>query len=377
MVTPSFYPIEGGAEEVVATLAAQLVKIGIDTDIMTFNMDKKWSPSYRGRVDNINGLRVFRIPALNWFPLTHSKRVTLGINLIPGRFQNRFKEYDLIHFHHGDDLTFPLFSIFINRQKILHLHGFDLDFYKRYVLARCILKGAADLLIAYTKLIKEELIELGIPRTKIEYLPNGIDVSLFRPSEVKEDNLILFVGRITFIKGLHVLLKSLIHVRKPVRLVIIGPSAWDSDYFKEILTSIDNLKKRTKHEVTYLGKLKREETIRWYQKASMLVRPDILGISGGLTALEASACGTAVIGTGNEVVKPHVSGILVSPNDTTELTTAIQYLFDNKDVREKLEADGRRWVVENFSFEVVTERLRQIYLEMLINQQRSSQEGKF
>jgi len=109
MVTPSRYPIKGGAEPVVKNLPIKLNESGTQTDIMTFNMNKKWSPCWRTKREKLDGLNVIKIPALNWYPLEHSNRITLGINLIPGIFRNYLKEYYIIHFH-GEDLTFPVFS---------------------------------------------------------------------------------------------------------------------------------------------------------------------------------------------------------------------------------------------------------------------------
>ncbi|MEA2066094.1 MAG: hypothetical protein U9O65_03200, partial [Thermotogota bacterium] len=131
MVTPSYYPIKGGAEAVIRNLSIKLNKIGVQTDIMTFNMNRKWNPSWQAKTEKIDDINVFKIPALNWFPMVHSDRITLGINLIPGRFRKYLKNYDVIHFHCAE-LTFPLFSYTVKKPKIVHLHGFSTDFYKRY-----------------------------------------------------------------------------------------------------------------------------------------------------------------------------------------------------------------------------------------------------
>jgi len=41
MVTPSFYPIVGGAERVEKNLSIELNRKGIQTDVMAFNMERK------------------------------------------------------------------------------------------------------------------------------------------------------------------------------------------------------------------------------------------------------------------------------------------------------------------------------------------------
>jgi glycosyltransferase involved in cell wall biosynthesis len=55
MVTPGYYPIRGGTETVVRNLSIELSKIGVDIDIMTFNMDQKWHPKWKGKMEKLDG----------------------------------------------------------------------------------------------------------------------------------------------------------------------------------------------------------------------------------------------------------------------------------------------------------------------------------
>jgi len=366
MVTPCYYPVKGGTETVVRNLAIKLNEMGTHTDVMTFNMDRKWNPKWKGKIETTDGFKVFKIPGFNWFPIAHSDRITMGINLIPGRFANRLKEYDIIHFH--EDLSFPLFSYFSKKPKIFHLHGLNVDFSKRYFLNRFILKRVADLYICLSKLMEKDLAQLGIPEKKIRCLPNGVDVKIFRPLREKKDNLILFVGRISFIKGLHVLLKSLRYLEKSIHLVIIGPLGWNVKYFDETLKLIDDENKKGIHKITYLGAQDQTDIIKWYQRASIFVLPSFTeGL--GVVNLEALSCETPVVATNvggiPEVIRDGETGILVPPNNTVKLAEAIQYLLDNEDVRKKFGKEGRRFILENFSHEAIVERLYQIYEELI------------
>jgi len=365
MVTPSFDPIKGGVEEVVKDFTIELNRIKVSTDVMTFNMVRKWNPIWKEGIQNVHNFNVFRIPAFNWFPMTHSDRLTFRINLIPGKFHHFFKSYDIVHFHDGGDLSFPFFSYFNKKRKILHIHGFT-DVYKRNILFRYTWKKLADLYTPISKTIEKGLIEVGIPKSKIRLIPNGINTDIFQSSREKIANLLLFVGRLDSTKGLHILLEAIRHLKKPINLVIIGPSDWSSSYFRNILTTINTINEKTIHTITYLGKLEREETIRWYQKASIHVRSDIYGLGGGgLTVLEAFACETPVIATGNEIVKDGINGILVPPNDAIKLAEAIQFLLDNEYVGKRYGEEGRKCVLENFSIKVIVRRLCEVYEELM------------
>jgi len=367
MVTPSYYPIKGGAEAVVQNLAIHLNKIGVKTDILTFNMNQKWKPLWQAKIEKTDGITIFKIPALNWLPINHSDRITLGINLIPGRFRHHLKKYDIIHFH-GADLTFPLFSCTVKKPKIFHCHGLSLDFYRRYHLSRWILKNTADIYIAISQNMQKQFIDLGIPQNKIRLLHNGICLKNFYPYKEKMDNLVLFVGRITYIKGLHILLESLPYLKTKTHLVIIGPPSWDIEYFKKMLTRIENENRKGIHKITYLGEQEPTNIIKWYQKASIFVLPSLIE-AFAVVNLEALACETPVIATNvggiPEVIHHGKNGILIPPNNPKKLAEAIQYLLDNKDLRTKLGREGRKLIMENFSYRVITRRLRRIYEEML------------
>ena len=367
MVTPSYYPIKGGAESTIRSLAVGLNKNGIQTDIMTFNMDHKWKPYWQAKKEIINGIDVFKIPAVNWFPMEHSNRITLGINLIPGRFRNHLNDYDIVHFH-GEDLTFPVFSCGIGKPKIFHSHGFSFDFYRRYFLSRSILKNIADLYISISETMKRELAELGIPPNKIRYLPNGVDTQVFHPAGEKDGNLILFVGRITFDKGLRVLMQSLRLIKKKIRLVIIGPPDWDVQFYREMEEQIAREKTRGRHQIAFLGGQEEKSIIEWYQRASVFVLPSFREASP-VTILEALSCETPVVATNvgaiPEMIHDGKNGFLVPPNNPVKLAESIEHLLDDEDLRIRLGQNGRKDVIRKFSYDVTIGRLVSFYKEIL------------
>jgi len=215
--------------------------------------------------------------------------------------------------------------------------------------------------------MESDLMELGISQSRIIYLPNAVDVELFHAYGEKEDDLLLFVGRISFGKGLHLLLESLRHLRKSVSLAIIGPPA-SFEYYQDILERVEKENKRGKHKITYLGALEQAEVAKWCQKASILILPSFFE-GFPVVILEALSCETPVIATPvggiPEVIRNHQNGFLVPPNNSPKLAQAIEYLLDNKDVRIRMGKDGRKNIVENFSIEVITQKLRRVYEHIL------------
>jgi len=366
MVTPGFHPIKGGTESMVRNLSIELNKIGVQTHVMTFNMDKKWKPKWRGKIEEIDGIKVFKIAALKILP--SSPRINMNINLIPGNFINIIRQYDIIHFHEAE-LSFPFFSFLVKKPKILHLHGIRANFIKRYHLYRTAFKHVTNYYIAITREMEKDLIGLGISKNRIIYLPNALDVKLFHPDRnKKEDNLLLYLGRVTPVKGLHILLRSLSLIKSPIRLVIIGPADKSNRYYKEIVNLIEKEKRRNIHKVEYLGVVPTEEAIKFYQKATIFILPSFWE-AFPVVLLEALSCETPVVSTPvggiPEFVQNYKHGILVPPNNPHRLAKAIQYLLDNKDVRIRMGTEGRKWVARNFSLDVIAKKLYNIYKKIL------------
>lgn len=380
MLTPSYDPIIGGTETVVKNLAINLNKIGVETDVMTFNMDKKWEPRWKWEIGEENGFKVYRIPAFNSFTkIPNPMGLFFKINVIPNpSFKNIIEEYDILHFHDDVDLTLPLFSYFVKKQKVFQCHTLEFTFksYRRNMLNRRLFKQTANVHTSFSNYSVKLLNQLGIPKNKTNLLPNGVDVHKLRPSQEKKiPNLILFVGRIQRWKGLHVLLKSLLNIDIPVHLIIIGPNRDDS-YFREISELISQVKEKNLHEITYLNSVSDEELIKWYQRASIFVWPSLAQSEAfGVVTAEALSCETPVVASSITsrsddnmlFVEDQKNGVVVQQNDTKELAEAIQYLLNNEDIRIKFGKEGRRHIVKYFSWEAVVERLYNIYKELLKN----------
>jgi len=374
MVTPSFYPIIGGTETNVWNLSCALNRRGVRTDIMTFNMDAKWMPIWAERQEIVDGIKIMKISAFNLFsklPVNPLEKL-MKINNIPNlRFEKKACDYDIIHFHDDVDLSFPIFSIFVKKPKIFHIRTLTAtyEFYKKNRLCRFILRNIADLYISNSNHNKNSLVDLGIPIERIRVLPNGVDIKKLKPDPNKKiDNLILFVGRPSERKGLHVLLKSLKYLKTPIRLVIICPYS-KSKYFEKILRLVADQKKSGIHEVEYLGAVDNKDIPEWYQKASVFVCPSFFESFGTVNA-EALSCGTPVVASNvggiPDIVKDGINGILVPPNDPIRIANALEKLLEDKELREKYGKEGRSMVERQFSLDYVTKEIMQIYERMAL-----------
>lgn len=376
LVTPSYYPVVGGSETLTKILSTELNHMGICADVMTLNMKEKWKPIWKEETTENGSMRIIKMPAFNPFSSTMNPLYSLiRMNVVPKpTFLRKLKSYDIIHFISEADLGFPLLSYFVKKPKIMHCCGIFRNggVYWYYVSRRPYLRSIfmsffpnlADTYFVYSVEAEELLAELGVSRKKTLILPYCVDTKIFRPDETKKiDNLILFVGRIERIKGLHILTEALNSLTTPVQLVIIGPKA-DKEYFGKIEETIKAINQRGFHEIRLLETLDPKALAEWYQKASVVVCP-YLYETYSLVALEALSCGTPVVSTGTHAVEQGSDGILVTQKDSGKLANALEKLLKNKEMRKNYGKDGTKIVEQYFSEEAVAKKLVKFYESIL------------
>jgi len=369
MATPFYDPIIGGTERFVADMSVKLNQLEIETDVLTFNIDENMKLVPKYDVLNHNGFNIFKIPALFVPKLMNA----IDSNFIPRKLpMGTIKKYDLIHFHNDTDLSLPFFTYLIRKPKIFHFHCLNVtyQFFKRRFSSRNLLKSSVSVYIVASKYSADLLLNLGFPEGKIRILPNGLDVEKFSPNEKpKAENLLVFIGRIAPQKGLLTLLRSLKILKPRTKLLIIGPLAkhyiW---YFNRVMETIKNINDCTHHEVRYLGVLDSNEVIQCYRNATIFVCPSI-DEPFGIVNIEALACETPVVASNSggipEVIQHGINGWLVPPNSPQRLADALQYLLENECLRQKMGSLGRKYVVDNFSSDVIARKLCKIYGEII------------
>ena len=378
LVTPSYFPIVGGSEILTQDLSTKLRKSGVATDIMTFNMNKKWNPAWKEELTKDGAATVFKEGALNPFLGLPNPMNLFTINVLPKPgFIRKFSDYDIIHFVGEADLSFPIFSYFVKKPKLFQCVGIFRKggIYKDYTSDRVFLRARAktfkrifpriaDKFIISSFEEKELLTDLGVPENKIVLLPIGVDTEIFRPDPSKKTEvMLLFVGRIDRIKGLHTLLQALPYVKIPVKLTIIGPP-WDPDYVREIEKMSQAINSVGFHKVTMIGGLSSTDLVPWYQKASLLVCPYLYETFSNVTR-EALACGTPVVSTGSHLMDNCSDGILLAQQDPRDLANVINNLLAKPQVCERLGKQGRSIIEKYFSMDSVVKDLIKLYEDTL------------
>ncbi len=166
-----------------------------------------------------------------------------------------------------------------------------------------VMKGVDSIVVSTTQ-EREDLARLyGVPEHKVDVIPAGVDLQLFRKLDkadsrrrlgLEERNVILSVGRMEPLKGFDILLNSLAMLRgaPDTRLVIVGGDEGrdrEMRRLKSLATELGVL-----DFVTFAGVVDQAELPIYYSAADIFVLPTYYE-SFGLVALEAMACGLPVI----------------------------------------------------------------------------------
>jgi len=117
----------------------------------------------------------------------------------------------------------------------------------------------------------------------------------------------------------------------------------------------------------FVGDVRDDMLPTLYGCADVFVLPSIQE-GQGIALLEAQATAKPVVAFNvsgiNEIVLDKETGLLVRP-DSCELADAILDLLSNRSLREKMGRCGRKFVSQNFSWNICAQRMFQVYCEAL------------
>lgn len=220
----------------------------------------------------------------------------------------------------------------------------------------------AQVIIAVSHKIKEELIEIGIPPQKIYVIFNGVDLNEFYPDAVERRKLELpekvplafFAGDIrTPRKNLDTVLYSLVQVPE-LHLAVAG--SIESSSYPQLAIEL-NINKR----VHFLGY--RQDIPLLMKAVDFFVFPSRYEACT-LVLLEAMASGlpvvTAVTSGGAEVVTPESGIVLSDPNNIPALTKALETLSKNYSLRAQM-SHAARATAQQYNWS----KMAQSYLNLL------------
>jgi len=188
---------------------------------------------------------------------------------------------------------------------------------------------------------------------------HGVDMNLYHPRDVQQTDRFLFVGRIQWLKGVHMLAD--ICRQNSIPLDIIG----DDTHFGGQDTFVKSVKNICDGKlVKYIGQVSNEEKVRYMTAARGVIVPSMFYEPFGLVATEAQACGTPVIvsdlGGLKEQITPMTGQIFHQFHEIPELCRRVT------DTDKKAQTPFcLRNVQEKFTAEKMCDRYQVMYNEIL------------
>ena len=336
-------PHGGGTVDIVYRLTRALKDRGHEVVIYTsdFELDQEY-------IDSLKGVKVH--PFRSWLDLP-GIHLTLGMI---GAANKRLKDFDIIHLHCCRSFQ----NIVIHRYArkhgvpyVLDAHGSLLRAHGKWSL-KWLLRWLFDVIFGYrilrdaNKVITEndvgakEYREFAVREENIVTIPLSFPVEEFsqlpspglfrRKFGLKEKYLIMFLGRINWIKGLDFLVKSfyqLTQLRNDAILAIVGTDDGYQAALEEVISKL-NLSDR----VLFTGFLGGEEKLSALVDADVVVQLSRYE-QAAWAPVEAVLCGTPVIVSKNTGAGEDVSrldaGYLVEYGNKGALIDAMQRIFDD------------------------------------------------
>jgi len=202
--------------------------------------------------------------------------------------------------------------------------------------------------------MKNNLTINGFDEKKISIIPPFVDMFQYKKN-IKNEPIVLFVGRIERDKGSEVLPQIVASIPSHCRMVIVG----EGDKKSSLVKSIREL--GISNRVDFFDWLTREELAKKYLSARVVVLPSLWEEPFGRVGIEAMAAGKPVVafncGGVSDWLENNINGFLVPKGDIGNLLGKINLLLDDTELSLRMGSSGvdkvktlfgRNFVIENF-----------------------------
>ncbi len=237
-----------------------------------------------------------------------------------------------------------------------------------YIIRNC------DVLMVPGKRHGEHMISLGAPPQKVFILPNATNLTIKASDNLKMEKLryrwqnqkiILYVGQLRKLKGIHYLIKAFAKLKSEVdnvSLLIIGKGEYEGKLINLCRKlNVDN-------DTYFLGFVKNEDLGPYYLLADLFVMPSVIdrgfAEAWALVVNEAMTFKTPVISTDAvgcafEMIENDVNGYVIPDKDENALYMSMLKLLSDDHLVEKMGKSSRVKVEKEFTYEKMADGFNQ------------------
>ena len=209
---------------------------------------------------------------------------------------------------------------------------------------------ATDFIAIPTSFVEKTFVEKGINIEKLFINPYGVDLSLFKKSEIKlltsERLNILFVGLFSIQKGASVILEVINKFIDDERITFSFVGGMEKGLLDKLETHIINKK------VFYQPSVPQNQLPKYYSKAEIFLFPSYQeGLA--IVLLQAMASGLCVIASENSgagmVIRDMENGIII-PHNPEVIVNQIKHLIDDRELLLRLRSNARSTIENGFTW---------------------------
>ncbi len=364
--THNYIPMCGGIGNYIDNLANDITMKGVDTIVLATKYSTDSTLFDKKQIYQI--IRTFNIENNAW------RNIFLGF-LYLVYYIVKFRPLYLFSADPEGQLVCSMVSIFFPVRILLHLGGPEIVFYSedwkneksvskkirgvlKYFLYKNILSRSIKIFVV-SKFVKSKLAFFGVQQSKIAVsYPDINNKFLLKPDEksierIKErlglvdKKVILSVARIHEAKGQDIVIKCLPDVIKSIRNVcylIIGEGYYENK-LRHLIKKIG-----VENNVIMLGHISTECIIPYYDICDVFVMLSIkiknVEEGSGTVFFEAAARGKASIGSRvggiPEMVIDRETGLIVDPENKSEIARSIVQLLKNDELARKYSSNAQK-----------------------------------
>ena len=348
-----FPPHYGGVGVHIHTLSKELIKQGHEVYVITYpHSDLK----------DIDGIHVIGTSGIN---IPGIRGLMFKINAKKALNQLvKDVGIDIIHGHY----LFPAGAAACevgSKHKIktyVTAHGSDMfEMYKKQSFMKPFIKKVlkkADVVFAVSNALKDEILATGVSgiESKTRLYWNSVDINKFSKDnknllENHGKPIVLFVGNLIKRKNVNLILEAKKQSSVDYELVIVGDGPLKKDLENKV-------KSENISDVRFLGSRNDVENI--IPGCDVLVLPSF-SESFGLVLIEALACEKPVIGSNvggiSEIITDDV-GLLINPNDSSSLRSAIDKMVGDDEFRQVLASNARKRAIDFSKVEIPYDEMK-------------------
>jgi len=366
LITEDFPPKEGGLQRWAFELARNFQILGGPITVMARRA------TLRNRVfDRRQSFSVWRMGGHDWNRYGH-----LYVAYYLAKFLLTTGIKPVVYATNWKVGLVPVLLGSVARMKvIIGAHGLEILKEKRGLRRRLIRMAfcRAHRGVAVSQYTRQTLIRLGVPEEQVVFIPNGVDVEIFRPREkstqlihrygLKGKKVILTLARLVARKGQDQVIKALPQVlgSVPQAVYVVVGQGHNQARLQELVRSLG-----LTGRVIFAGYVPDDELVDHYNLADVYImasreieeQGDVEGF--GITFLEAGACQVPVIGGRSGGIPDAIlngqTGLLVDPLDVGEIAEALISLLTDQDLAFRLGQRGRQRIVEQLQWRQIARR---------------------